>query len=165
MKYRSGFVSNSSSTSFIVVGRKLSAAALEGRGYHDFHSPGVVPYFVATGKELSDGVDMFEVTAEMFEVVRALVTMGERFAMYATSMAQSNEMRRLEGMLMPEHRAETHKYDLEVDNNRSQSEFDFMWRYHRVFEGTEEDDWDNEWDYLSAGAHEWIDTYTKLKEL
>lgn len=33
MKQRTGFVSNSSSTSFVVVGKKLSASDLEGKGF------------------------------------------------------------------------------------------------------------------------------------
>ena len=176
MKVRSGFVSNSSSSSFVVVGKKLSAEDLEGRGFSDFHSPGAPWHFMGTGKELSTGIDMFTVTEGMFETVKALVTMGESFDLYAASLVKCTEtedadippgmMTILEGMLVPEHRAEVHKYELSADNNSSMSMFDFMWRYHRVASDDEDmDDWGNDWEYLSEKAHGWLDTYTKLKEL
>ncbi len=175
MKQRTGFVSNSSSTSFVVVGKKLSASDLEGKGYCDFHSRGTPPHFVGTGRELSDGVDMFRVDSEMFDMVKALVTMGEDFEMYAVALLQCTEseeadisremMARLELDLVPEHRAEVHKYDLCADNNRAGSTFDFMWRYHREVSDDDDDEWGDDWDYLSDEAHDWIDTYKRLKEL
>lgn len=61
MKVRTGFVSNSSSSSFVVVGNALTwAEALEGG-----------ENLYAIGEWLSDGQDIFKLTPEVLDVVRA----------------------------------------------------------------------------------------------
>ena len=178
MKERTGFVSNSSSTSFMVVGRKLSAADLDGKGYCDFHSAGTPPHFVGTGRELSSGIDMFDVTPDMFGMVKELVSMGEGFELYAAACVVNMEYSGTEdmlelvkdkgsisGALLPEHRVWIRKYSLSADNNRCGSAFDFMWRYHRTVDEEDDDDWGNDWEYISGAAHDMLETNTRLKEL
>lgn len=60
MKIRSGFVSNSSSSSFIIIGKKLKSydEALEVCKTHEVY---------AIGEYLSEGADVFECTLEILK--------------------------------------------------------------------------------------------------
>lgn len=62
MKIRSGYVSNSSSSSFVVIG-KDTGNIYSNNLQLDFENK----QYVMLGKELSDGTDYIELTPELFE--------------------------------------------------------------------------------------------------
>jgi hypothetical protein len=62
MKIRSGYVSNSSSSSFVVIGKDVGNIYSNNLQL-DFENK----QYVMLGKELSDGTDYIELTAELFE--------------------------------------------------------------------------------------------------
>ena len=64
MRTRSGFVSNSSSSSFVCIYRKVDADSLETASFDDFEC------LMARGRYLGEGVDVIELDKALFGLLR-----------------------------------------------------------------------------------------------
>ena len=71
MKIRQGFVSNSSSSSFVICGKKLADLPPK----YDFH-------LYARGTWLNEGVDFFNVTPEIYKFIKKHKKARERLHFY-----------------------------------------------------------------------------------
>lgn len=73
MKTRNGFVSNSSSSSFIVVGKKIDKSEIKSHGH-----------VWLIGSEYGEGTDAFELTPEMQDIIVAHT--GEIYATFISAI-------------------------------------------------------------------------------
>jgi hypothetical protein len=120
MKIRLGFVSNSSSSSFIVVGSKLS----HGDAFRQAEELIKAGRLYAEGSWCCEGVDFFKVTQEMWDVYEKGV---KGFFEFFDVQLVGEEYGKIKKDDIPGDEFEVHVFD--VDNHKTVSIEDFKDRY------------------------------------